>query len=304
MNLGVYRPAGRAFSHQVENLLPLLPQLLHLPPDLGARLLELGEALLADVDDAPLPPDALPEDARDAVLVPVLVFPALYPALPAPALDLGPLDVDGEGAVRGAAPLDALGGALVEGGLGLQDDVGGRLGARVGVDRVPGGAGPAGEGEGELVGPEEEPGQGEEGAGHDARVGEVHPRPDHRFFIVVVAIIVVVVVVVGCEVGRGVLAHRGERVRQGEHVGQALGRLVGGGAGPEGLQVRGGEDVAHGLDARRPDYAAGSQGGPGRPVEEGQEAAGQEVVAEDAGGEDFSQQRFVGLYEMRHRPRR
>ena len=84
-------------------------------------------------------------------------------------------------------------------------------------------------------------------------------------------------------------------MRQGEDVGEALGRLVGGSGWVEGLDVVGVEDAADGLDAAGPDNAAGRQGRVARAVEEREKLVGEEVVAKDAGAKDFAKARFGGL---------
>lgn len=219
-----------------------MPQLLHPLPALGAQGLKFDDLVLGHVNAARFPPDRLSEVPQSGIGLGILDL-----ALPAPAGYLCLLDAILEAGVAAAPPLDALGVEEVQLGLLLQGDPGGRLGADVAGDTVPGGAEPAGDDEGEGVGPDEEPGHGEEGASDDSRMGEVDLGRDGA--------VAGDIRVVRGEEGRRDGADRGEGGGQGEDVGQALGGLV----GPvvvEALQVGQVEGLGYGLEAAGPDNAA------------------------------------------------
>lgn len=163
-----------------QNILPLMPQALHVLPTLSAQLLKLYKILLGDVSYAAPATDVLVKDTRGSVGCSRLRV--LWLALPPPTFDLSLLDINLEPAVRAAPPLDSFGAEIVQNTLFLDGDPGGGLGTSVAIDIVPGRAEVATDDEDELIGPHEEPRHREQRAGHDARVREVNLGGHRQFF--------------------------------------------------------------------------------------------------------------------------
>lgn len=250
-----------------QSLLPLLPHLLQLAPNLTARVLEFFPQLLGQRPRA----SVLAARTRDA--------PAgddAELAAEAPAVDVGALDVLGAGDVDDAAPLALALAALAVRELLVGGEAGphGAHGALVRGDGVPGRAEEAGEVEGGGHEEGDEGGQAGDGGGDYAGVGQVHLGAGGGGG------------GGGGQEGGDVGPRRGQLGGQDEEVGEALGRLVGLG-GAQALQVVQREVVRVGGRAREPDDAR--LGG-----HEGREPVREQVVPEDVGGEDLAEGRLGG----------